>query len=50
VERRTEGIERLVAALGEHPGTTPEALAAATLAGTEADDDVCVLMFRLAHR
>lgn len=54
VERRGEsietGVERLVTALSADPGATPEALAAAVLDGGAAEDDVCVLVFRLAHR
>jgi sigma-B regulation protein RsbU (phosphoserine phosphatase) len=54
VERRAEsiqvGIERVVTALAEHPEATPEDLAAATLERGVGDDDVCVLVFRLARR
>jgi len=55
VERRTEaidvGLDRLVAAVGAHPNATPaqlvQALPAALLESGAADDDVCLLGFRL---
>ncbi len=50
VERRSEtiqvGIERLVTALADRPGATPEELATATLESEASEDDVCVLIFQ----